>query len=47
MTWSTPGWWDESSSDARLRVDLAEIMDDLDPGWSAWREPEPAGAGLD
>jgi hypothetical protein len=20
-----------------LRVDLAEIMDELDPGWSAWR----------
>ena len=43
MTWSSPKWWD----DAPVRVDLAEIMDDLDPGWSGWREPQPAGAGLD
>lgn len=38
MTWSNKTssrtWCDEA-----LRVDLAEIMDDLDPGWSSWREP--------
>lgn len=42
MTWSSPGWWE-----APLRVDLAEIMDDLEPGWRAWRAPETAGAGAD
>lgn len=26
-------WWMEP-----VRVDLTEIMDDLDPGWSAWRD---------
>jgi hypothetical protein len=26
-------WWHEP-----LRVELTEIMDDLDPGWAAWRE---------
>lgn len=31
-------WWNEP-----LRVELAEIMDDLDPGWAAWRDvAEPA-----
>jgi hypothetical protein len=40
MRWSNPGWWEEP-----LRVELAEIMDDLDPGWSAWRNrPEPVAA---
>lgn len=32
--------WDEA-----LRVDLDEIMDDLDPGWATWdglRNPSPA-----
>ena len=33
MAWSSPTWWDEP-----LRVELAEIMDDLDPGWCRWRE---------
>ncbi len=42
MRWSSPSWWPEEP----LRVDLAEIMDDLDPGWSAWREtPPPATNG--
>jgi hypothetical protein len=41
MRWSNRRWWDQP-----LRVDLAEIMDDLDPGWSVWREaPAPAHAG--
>lgn len=40
MRWSNPGWWEQP-----LRVELAEIMDDLDPGWSAWRNAsEPAAA---
>ena len=30
---SSPSWLQEP-----LRVELAEIMDDLDPGWSEWRE---------
>ena len=38
MRWSNPGWWE----DEPLHVELAEIMDDLDPGWSAWPE---AGSG--
>lgn len=33
MRWSSPSWWEET-----LRVDLSEIMDDLDPGWQAWHE---------
>lgn len=39
MRWSSPGWWQEE----HLRVELAEIMDDLDPGWSAWRQTPEAG----
>jgi hypothetical protein len=40
MRWSNPDW-----SAGPLRVELAEIMDDLDPGWAAWRDaPEPAAA---
>ena len=36
-------WWVEP-----LRVDLAEIMDDLDPGWASWREvTEPVLGELD
>lgn len=35
--WSSPSWWQEP-----LRVDLDEIMDDLEPGWSAWRPVEQA-----
>jgi hypothetical protein len=38
-TTSTLGWWQEP-----LRVELAEIMDDLDPGWSAWRAGDDASA---
>ncbi|MDQ3951508.1 MAG: hypothetical protein M3279_00895 [Actinomycetota bacterium] len=30
-------WWDETAWDGRLRVDLAEVMDELDPGWAAWK----------
>jgi hypothetical protein len=33
MTWSSPISWEEPP-----RVDLAEIMDDLDPGWHSWQE---------
>lgn len=44
MRWSSPSWWDEP-----LHLELAEIMDDLDDGWTgspAWREtPEPAQIG--
>lgn len=43
MTWSSPSWWQEP-----LRVDLAEIMDDLEPGWRTWQGVrEGAGAGVD
>ncbi len=38
-------WWDETAWDARLRVDLAEIMDDLEPGWAGWRAEWRARAG--
>jgi hypothetical protein len=31
-TTSTSSWWQDA-----FRMDLAEIMDDLDPGWRAWR----------
>jgi hypothetical protein len=35
-------WCDEP-----LRMELAEIMDDLDPGWARWRDAaEPAPAEL-
>jgi hypothetical protein len=30
---SSRSWWEEP-----LRVELTEIMDDLDPGWAAWRD---------
>jgi hypothetical protein len=44
MRWSSPSWWQEP-----LRVDLAEIMDDLDDGWAGWtparRKPDPAPVG--
>ena len=41
MRWSSESWWHEP-----LHVEMAEIMDDLDPGWSSWREaPEPAQIG--
>lgn len=33
MAWSRRSWWQEP-----LRVELTEIMEDLDPGWSDWRE---------
>ncbi|MFN2588385.1 MAG: hypothetical protein ABR613_09770 [Actinomycetota bacterium] len=39
-TQPAPGRWQDA-----VRMDLAEIMDDLDPGWSAWRagaEASPA-----
>ena len=31
-TTSTLSWWQEPP-----RVELADIMDELDPGWSSWR----------
>ncbi|MDQ4025797.1 MAG: hypothetical protein M3217_09970 [Actinomycetota bacterium] len=38
---SAPNWWQEA-----VRVELAEIMDDLEPGWSEWRAgPAPSGRG--
>lgn len=41
MRWSNPGWYEEP-----LRLELAEIMDELEPGWAEWRRaPEPAGVG--
>ncbi len=41
MRRSSPSWSLEP-----LHVELAEIMDDLDAGWAAWRErPEPARVG--
>lgn len=47
MRWSSRSWWDEPGwggpSDGRFRVDLAEIMDELEPGWASWTgAPEPA-----
>jgi hypothetical protein len=39
-TKSAFGWWQEP-----LRMDLAEIMDDLDPGWSAWRPGDDRWGG--
>ncbi len=30
-TVSAQSWWQDA-----FRVELAEIMDDLDPGWAAW-----------
>jgi hypothetical protein len=43
MSWTSRSWWQQP-----LRVELTEIMDDLDPGWSAWREvAEPALRELD
>jgi hypothetical protein len=33
MKWASRSWWQEP-----LRVELDEIMDDLDPGWSRWRD---------
>ncbi|HEX2296568.1 MAG TPA: hypothetical protein VHN37_14845 [Actinomycetota bacterium] len=38
--WSSPRW---NGPDLAVRVELAEIMDDLDPGWSAWRQPSERG----
>jgi hypothetical protein len=36
-TSTTLDWWVEPPP-----VDLAEIMDELEPGWAAWRaEPPP------
>lgn len=44
MRWRS--WWEEPGWERRVRVDLAEIMDDLEPGWAAWPgAPEPAGIG--
>jgi hypothetical protein len=38
MRWSSRKWLEQP-----LRVELTEIMDDLDPGWAAWRDAaEPA-----
>ncbi len=38
MTTATLSWWVDPPA-----VDLEEIMDELEPGWSAWRgEPSPA-----
>ena len=34
-TTSASSWWQDT-----LRVDLADIMDDLEPGWRAWRAPD-------
>lgn len=31
-TLSASSWWQDA-----FRMDMAEIMDDLEPGWSAWR----------
>lgn len=30
-TLSTESWWQDT-----FRVELEEIMDDLEPGWSTW-----------
>lgn len=39
--WSSPSWLEEP-----LRLELPEVMDDLDPGWASWRgTPEPTAAG--
>lgn len=43
MRWSSPSWWDEP-----LHLEMAEIMDDLDDGWTgpaSWRDPHPAQIG--
>lgn len=37
-TRSTGSAWEQA-----LRMELAEIMDDLDPGWRAWGTPEVSG----
>ena len=36
------------SWEQNLRMELAELMDELDPGWGSWRPPEtdtPSFAG--
>ncbi len=39
-------WWEVTVWAGRLRVDLAEIMDELEPGWADWpgKSREPVAA---
>ena len=38
--WSSPSWWEEP-----LRIELADLMDDLDDGWAGWRPPAEPDLG--
>ncbi|HEX2059002.1 MAG TPA: hypothetical protein VHI71_11615 [Actinomycetota bacterium] len=38
--WSSRSWWEEPGWERRVHVELAEIMDELEPGWAAWAPVE-------
>ncbi len=38
-TLEAPSRWQDA-----VRVELAEVMDDLEPGWSAWQAPDDASS---
>lgn len=49
MRFSARSWWNEPGLAERgsdgPRIELSEVMDELDPGWAAWTASAPSATG--